>query len=134
MNPAITTTPAISIDVRVDRDTMLPGRVWCAERPRALVAIVHGLGEHSGRYAALAADLVKARFTCVSLDLPGHGETSGPRGDIPSWDKLRDQVVPAMFTATRGLPDQPPALPIVPIRCRRPRRSTTRAAPRRLTA
>ena len=113
MNPAITTTPAISIDVRVDRDTMLPGRVWCAERPRALVAIVHGLGEHSGRYAALAADLVKARFTCVSLDLPGHGETSGPRGDIPSWDKLRDQVVPAMFTATRGLPDQPPALPIV---------------------
>lgn len=113
MNPASSTLSAISIDVRVDRETMLPGRVWCAERPRALVALVHGLGEHSGRYAALATDLVKGRFTCVSLDLPGHGETSGPRGDIPSWDKLRDQIVPAMFTATRGLPDQPPQLPIV---------------------
>ena len=113
MNPAIGAVPAISIDVRVDRETVLPGRVWCAERPRALVAIVHGLGEHSGRYAALAADLVRRRFTCVALDLPGHGETNGPRGDIPSWPKVRDQVVPAMFSATRGLPDQPLELPVV---------------------
>ncbi len=113
MNPANGRIPAVSIDVRVDRNTVLPGRVWCAERPRALVALVHGLGEHSGRYAALASDLVKSRFTCVSLDLPGHGETAGPRGDIPSWDKLRDQIVPAMFTATRGLPGQPSQLPSV---------------------
>jgi acylglycerol lipase len=113
MNPANGSVPAISIDVRVDRETVLPGRVWTAERPRALVAIVHGLGEHSGRYAALASDLVRARFTCVSLDLPGHGETAGPRGDIPSWDKVRDQILPAMFTATRGLPEQPGELPIV---------------------
>jgi alpha-beta hydrolase superfamily lysophospholipase len=107
MNPAKGDVPAISIDIRVDRETVLPGRAWCAERPRALVAIVHGLGEYSGRYSALAAALVKGRFTCVSLDLPGHGETSGPRGDIPSWPKLRDAIVPAMFTASRGLPDQP---------------------------
>jgi len=113
MNPAHASTPAVSIDIRVDRDTLLPGRVWCAERARALIALVHGIGEHSGRYAALAADFVKAHFTCVALDLPGHGATSGPRGDIPSWDKLRDQVVPAMFTATRGLPNQPDTLPIV---------------------
>ena len=113
MNPATGNVPAISIDVRIDRNTVLPGRVWCAERPRALIAIVHGLGEHSGRYAAFAADMVRARFTCVALDLPGHGETSGPRGDIPSWTQLRDQIVPAMFTATRGLPDQPPELPTI---------------------
>src|SRR5690242_9143599 len=113
MNPAKGDVPAISIDIRVDRATVLPGRVWCAERPRALVAIVHGLGEHSGRYAALASDFVKARFTCVSLDLPGHGESPGPRGDIPSWERVRDQIVPAMFTASRGMPDQPPNLPVV---------------------
>lgn len=113
MNPAKGAVPAIAIDVRVDRETVLPGRVWCAERPRALFAMVHGLGEHSGRYAALAAEMVRARFTCVALDLPGHGETSGPRGDIPSWPKLRDHIVPAMFTASRGLPDQPMDLPVV---------------------
>ena len=113
MNPAIGNVAAVSIDVRVDRATILPGRVWCAERPRALVAIVHGIGEHSGRYSAFASELARARFTCVALDLPGHGESAGPRGDIPSWIKLRDQIVPAMFTASRGLPDQPSELPCV---------------------
>ena len=92
MNPAKSDLPALSIDIRVDRDTVLPGRAWCAERPRALVALVHGLGEHSGRYAALAAMLARGRFTCVSLDLPGHGEAPGPRGDIPSWPRLRDVI------------------------------------------
>ncbi len=113
MNPAKGAVAPVSIDVRVSKDTLLPGRVWCAEKPRALVAIVHGLGEHSGRYAAFASELVRARYTVVSLDLPGHGETRGPRGDIPSWPQLRDAIVPAMFTASNGLPDQPMSLPVI---------------------
>jgi alpha-beta hydrolase superfamily lysophospholipase len=84
--------------------------VWCADRPRALVTIVHGLGEHSGRYAALADALVERHFTVAALDLPGHGEAKGPRGDAKSWSFLRDQCVPAAFTAPRGMPGQPPDL------------------------
>jgi alpha-beta hydrolase superfamily lysophospholipase len=105
--------PGIQIDVRVDKETVLPGRVWCADRPRALVAIVHGLGEHTGRYAALADALVECRFTVAALDLPGHGETRGPRGHVRSWEFLREQCVPAAFTAPRGMPGQPPDLPTV---------------------
>ncbi|MCC6349525.1 MAG: lysophospholipase [Candidatus Eisenbacteria bacterium] len=111
MNPANGDVPAIGIEVRVDRATVLPGRVWCAERPRAVIAVVHGLGDHSGRYAAFASDMVRARCTVVALDLPGHGEAPGPRGDMPSWVAVREQVLPAMFTAPRGLPDQPADLP-----------------------
>ncbi len=112
MNPSSGSVAAIGIEVRVDRSLTLPGRVWCAERPRALVGIVHGIGEHGGRYAALASDLVtRARCTVAALDLPGHGDAPGARGDMPSWTQVRDQVVPAMFTATRGLPDQPYELP-----------------------
>ena len=113
MNPSEGRTPDIQIEVRVDRETLLPGRVWCADRPRALVAIVHGLGEHGGRYAALASDLVERRFTVAVLDLPGHGETPGPRGHTKSWEFLRDQCVPATFTASRGMPGQPPDLQTV---------------------
>ena len=113
VNPSDTAIPATQIEVRIDRDTRLPGRAWLAREPRALVAIVHGLGEHSGRYAALAGALVSRRFTVVSLDLPGHGEAPGPRGDATSWNVLRDQCIPAMFTLTRGMPGQPPELPIV---------------------
>jgi len=106
MNPSLGTVPSSSIEVQVDRRVLLPGRVWPSEKPRAVIAIVHGLGEHSGRYAALASDLVNARFTVVALDLPGHGHAVGPRGDIPSWVAVRDTVVPAMFTALRGIPGQ----------------------------
>jgi alpha-beta hydrolase superfamily lysophospholipase len=110
VNPSDARIPGIQIEVRVDRETLLPGRVWCADRPRALVAVVHGLGEHSGRYAALAEMLVGRHFTVAALDLPGHGEAKGTRGDVRSWEFLREQCVPATFTASRGMPGQPPDL------------------------
>lgn len=113
MNPSESQNPAVQIDVRIDKDTVLPGRAWCAERPRALIAVVHGTGEHSGRYGALADALVARRFTVVALDLPGHGEAPGPRGDWPSWTDVRDRVIPSMFTLTRGMPGQPLDLPVV---------------------
>jgi alpha-beta hydrolase superfamily lysophospholipase len=113
VNPSEGRVPGIQIEVRVERETLLPGRVWCAEHPRALVAIVHGLGEHSGRYAALAEVLVGRRFTVAALDLPGHGEAPGPRGHAKHWEFLRDQCVPATFTASRGMPGQPPDLQAV---------------------
>jgi acylglycerol lipase len=113
LNPGAGAVPASVVEVRLDRALKLPGRVWCAPRARALVAVVHGLGEHSARYAALASDLVQARFSVIALDLPGHGEAEGPRGDARSWLELRDRVVPAMFTALRGLPGQPMDLPHV---------------------
>jgi len=112
MNPADGSVAPSILDVRVDRERSLPGRLWSAERPRGLVGIVHGLGEHSGRYAALASKLVGARFTVISLDLPGHGETSGPRGDL-QWTQVRDQGIPAMFAAARGMPGVSPDLPVV---------------------
>jgi len=113
MNPSAGAVPASSIEIRFERGATLPARAWCAPEPRALIAIVHGLGEHGGRYAALASDLVRARFTVVALDLPGHGEAPGPRGDMPSWAAVRDRIVPLLFTASRGLPGQPLELPHV---------------------
>jgi alpha-beta hydrolase superfamily lysophospholipase len=113
VNPSDGAVPATSIELRIDRSLTLPGRAWCAEAPRALVAVVHGLGEHCGRYAALASDLVKKRYTVVALDLPGHGEAPGPRGDFPSWQQVRDHIVPALFTASRGMPGQPLDLPVI---------------------
>jgi len=113
MNPAVGEAPGSTIEVRVDRAMPWPGMVWMSERPRAVIAIIHGLGEHSGRYAALASDLVAARFSVVALDLPGHGGNTGPRGDMTSWIGTRDAVVPAMFGALKGMPDQPADLPHV---------------------
>jgi len=50
-------------------------RAWPLERPRAVVQIAHGVGEHSGRYAALASDLNAAGYAAYADDHRGHGTT-----------------------------------------------------------
>jgi alpha-beta hydrolase superfamily lysophospholipase len=49
---------------------------------RGAVQVVHGLGEHSGRYAHVAAALNAAGWHVAAHDLRGHGESSGKRGRL----------------------------------------------------
>jgi alpha-beta hydrolase superfamily lysophospholipase len=99
MNPSRGSVTSTRIEVRMGRGETLPGRLWSAQNPRAIVALLHGLGEHAGRYEALASDLARAGYIVAALDLPGHGETPGPRGDVPSWNAVRDHGVQALWTA-----------------------------------
>ena len=55
---------------------------WPAARPRARMLIVHGLGEHSGRYAELAGDLNAQGISVRGFDLRGHGRSQGKRGAV----------------------------------------------------
>ncbi len=63
-------------------------QAWRAEaRPtRAQVVIVHGAGEHSGRYARLAGELSTLGFDVWSLDHRGHGRSAGRRAIIDRFD------------------------------------------------
>lgn len=57
------------------------------------VVLVHGYGEHSGRYAPVAEVLTGAGVRVHALDLRGHGRSSGlRRGDIDSFDRIVDDV------------------------------------------
>jgi acylglycerol lipase len=54
---------------------------WQPDVPvRGAVSLVHGLGEHSGRYAHVAKRFTQAGYALVGFDLPGHGRSEGPRG------------------------------------------------------
>jgi alpha-beta hydrolase superfamily lysophospholipase len=58
-------------------------RRWPAPPPvHGTVQIVHGLGEHIGRYAELAAELNAAGWNVAGHDQRGHGRSEGPRGSI----------------------------------------------------
>ena len=60
--------------------------------PRAAVALVHGFGEHSGRYANVVGPLTAAGFAVHGIDLRGHGRSPGRLGHIDAWSDYRDDV------------------------------------------
>ena len=59
---------------------------------RGVVVLVHGLGEHAGRYDALAARLNVWGFDVRGFDQYGHGESGGVRGGLPSMLRLVDDL------------------------------------------
>ncbi len=59
-------------------------RSWNVPTPRAVCILVHGLGEHSGRYEKLAEALNGRGFDVQAMDHRGHGRSEGRRGDCRS--------------------------------------------------
>jgi alpha-beta hydrolase superfamily lysophospholipase len=67
---------------------MLRGREWPKEPARGTIVIVHGLGEHVGRYAHVAAFFNARGWRVVGYDHRGHGRSDGGRGRLASVDDL----------------------------------------------
>ena len=66
-------------------------RDWQPEgAPKGAIALVHGLGEHSGRYERLAERFTDAGFAVWAIDLRGHGQSPGARGDTRFAPALED--------------------------------------------
>jgi alpha-beta hydrolase superfamily lysophospholipase len=62
-----------------------------ASAPRATVAVLHGGGDHSGRYPALTCGLVRAGFEVALVDFRGHGQSDGRRWHVDVFgDYLAD--------------------------------------------
>jgi acylglycerol lipase len=74
--------------------------VWAPDAdPIADVVLIHGLGEHSGRYEPVAELLTAAGLQVSALDLRGHGRsTTGERGGIDDFDLMVDDA--AAFVAS----------------------------------
>ncbi|MES2993066.1 MAG: lysophospholipase [Pseudomonadota bacterium] len=94
--PTLTTADGLKLQVRE----------WpAAAEARGTVLIVHGLGEHAGRYAHVAAHLVDGGHHVVAYDHRGHGDSDGPRGRLHHPDDLlRDlaRVIDAVRAAHPG--------------------------------
>ncbi|HEY1406876.1 MAG TPA: alpha/beta hydrolase [Spirochaetota bacterium] len=58
---------------------------WAADKPKGVVVIVHGIGEHSGRYSRIVDALGGKKISFFALDLRGHGLSQGERGHIDSF-------------------------------------------------
>ena len=96
-------------DVLVTRDGLaLKQRRWRAVgRVRGTILIVHGLGEHGGRYQRLAMHLTKQGWNVASYDLRGHGESEGRRGHIRSLEDHLDDLGLVMDAVRSSRPGAP---------------------------
>ena len=88
------TDSTLSTFVALDGDNLAvqdwplaPGQVL-----RGVVVLVHGLGEHAGRYDRLACQLNAWGFAVRGYDQYGHGESGGRRGGLPTDTRLLDDL------------------------------------------
>jgi alpha-beta hydrolase superfamily lysophospholipase len=75
-------------------DIEIFAQVWepSVVAPRAVVCLVHGLGEHSSRYAHVAEAFEKEGFVLFGFDQRGHGRSGGARGHFSSADDFMNDI------------------------------------------
>ena len=85
-------------------------RAWPAEAPRASVVLAHGVSEHSGRYAHVAAGLNRRGYSLWALDHRGHGLSGGRRVFVERFEDFTDDLDSLIDLAAEELPGKKPVL------------------------
>jgi alpha-beta hydrolase superfamily lysophospholipase len=81
---------------------------WAPDaEPKAVLCLVHGLGEHSGRYAHVGSVLNEAGYALLGFDQRGHGKTPGKRGVTPPFERLMDDIGLVLDQAAQRFPGRP---------------------------
>jgi alpha-beta hydrolase superfamily lysophospholipase len=66
-------------------------QTWTVDKPKAVVVLVHGVGEHSGRYTHIINTLDGKGISFYGLDHRGHGRSGGKKGHVDSFmDYIHD--------------------------------------------
>jgi alpha-beta hydrolase superfamily lysophospholipase len=87
---------------------MMYSKGWAPEGdPKAVVCLVHGLGEHIGRYNHVGATFSDAGYALLGFDLRGHGKSGGRRGHTSSYDAILDDVTTFIQNAKERYPGKP---------------------------
>ena len=80
---------------------------WRIEQPRAVVGLIHGLGEHCRRYDYVAEFLNEHGFAVVGYDRQGFGRSEGRKGYAPGYRNYLDGVAQLMVQCERRYPATP---------------------------
>jgi alpha-beta hydrolase superfamily lysophospholipase len=80
---------------------------WGGENATFVAVIVHGLGEHAGRYEHVAAALVDKGAAVYAGDHHGHGASEGEKGLIEDIEPLVDDLARVVELAQGEHPDLP---------------------------
>ena len=84
--------PATAGEVVSADGTKLAYRAWPKPGADITFVVVHGFGEHSGRYERFANGMAAHGMSTYALDLRGHGNSPGQRGYVDSWSQWTDDT------------------------------------------
>ncbi len=80
-------------------------RHWPLDEPAATILVVHGLSEHIGRYEHVADHFLSHGMEFLGYDHRGHGQSTGERVDVSSFDEYLDDMEIMVREARRpGVP------------------------------
>jgi alpha-beta hydrolase superfamily lysophospholipase len=75
------------------RDGMrLYRRAWGPSPGKGLLVLVHGFGDHSGRYQHLVAAMTDRGYRLHTYDTRGHGQSGGRRGHVERFDEYLEEL------------------------------------------
>lgn len=89
---------------------IISGYNWPIEKPRAVICLVHGWGEHARRYDHVAEYYNNNGFALITADLRGHGVSEGKKGHTPTYDHLLNDVSLLLNQADEKYPGVPKVL------------------------
>ena len=75
--------------------------------PSVAIAVVHGYGDHGGRYTWFGEDMAARGYAVYVYDLRGHGQSSGRRGQVKRFDEYLDDTAVFLDEVRRVQPDVP---------------------------
>jgi alpha-beta hydrolase superfamily lysophospholipase len=83
-------------------------QAWLPDNtPQAIILIVHGLGEHSGRYGHYVDYFVPRGYALYGFDTRGHGRSSGVRGHVDRFDRYVEDIDRRVAEARSDWPRTP---------------------------
>jgi alpha-beta hydrolase superfamily lysophospholipase len=83
-------------------------KAWIpGQQARGVVVLVHGVGEHVGRYERVAQAMTTAGYVMAGFDLRGFGKSGGPKGHTPSLDTYFDDIDLFLGELNRKYPGLP---------------------------
>lgn len=74
---------------------------------KGAICLIHGLGEHSGRYESVAERLTSAGYAVFTFDHEGHGKSSGKRGHSPDYNAFMYNINKILACAKEEFPAKP---------------------------
>ena len=98
----------MEFNIKLSNGQLLRGLIRSpGENIRAVIILIHGLGEHIHRYNPWADLFIQNGIGLTGIDLPGHGRSEGRRGNIRNY-KLLSEVIDIMVqSCNRTFPSVP---------------------------